>query len=954
MNSTSLVLAVCLSALTYISRAAAGPDLDTLETQFRTVPMDARRLTGPLFWMHGDETPAQLTNELARVVEGGNGIFTAEPRPHKDWLGEGWYRDLGICLDFARSNNLHTIIYDDWWWPSQMMGGRVPPEYGSKRLEAEAVPVEGPRAFSAPGYASNLVAVVAGRVVGGDAIDPASLVDLTSSVRDGVLTWSAPAGPWRVMKFTWRFNGTRGGQQKYISVDGADEACTDWFIRTVYQPHYDRFKADFGKTIVGYFYDEPETQGDWGAAMRKVAAERKQDLAPLLVGYKFKLAGDAQTAAYYGYLDLFADTWGRTMYGGMSRWCRERGVYSMGHFMEHNNDLYNRNMSGGNMMQLQRYSDMGGIDLVCDQLYPGQRMPGLYQMPKIASSISHTCGKADDIAFCEIYGGYGQKVTYPQMKWLADWHHVRGVNFLIPHSFNPRAPFDRDYPPYFYNGGFEPRWPLYRVWADYTSRLATVLTGGRHVAPVAFLQIGQSLHAGKAVRPEALTTSLQDALFDCDWLLYDVWEKDARIAGREIQLQKESYRVLVLPCAEVIPYATLVKAKQFFEAGGVVVAYGMLPSKSGTLGRGSQDIADLCGAIWGQAAPGLGCCKTNAAGGRSYFLPEAPTSDEVRRVLADDAGVHPTLEVAKGDTGNWLHVLHRQKSGRDVFLVCNQHHEGAARAFTFRIRAKGEPECRDAMRGGVEAVPHRRVDADVVEVDLTLEPSESVLLVFNEEKRPLPMRIDAHTKPAHEAIEVRPTRPPVEKAKRERLVVVSASYGVPGDAARTRDVRGKLQKIIDGGAQRLAVADLAKDDDPAYGVVKTLVAECTAGDRRVTLQGQDPQTLSLGESSPARMELERLAAGRRYTSSPVEADPFEGVVELPATVDPASSRVCLELDGIAPEEAARVTINGKDAGGMIGRPLRLDVTALLQPGANAVKIEPFAPASVRLAVYGRE
>ena len=33
----------------------------------------------------------------------------------------------------------------------------------------------------------------------------------------------------------------------------------DWFIQTVYQPHYDRFKADFGKTILGFFYDEPET-----------------------------------------------------------------------------------------------------------------------------------------------------------------------------------------------------------------------------------------------------------------------------------------------------------------------------------------------------------------------------------------------------------------------------------------------------------------------------------------------------------------------------------------------------------------------------------------------------------------------------------------------------------------------------------------------------------------------
>ncbi len=916
--------------------------------------MEARRLTGPLYWMHGDETPEQLTGVLAKVVEGGNGIFTAESRPHKDWLGEGWYRDLGICLDFARSNNLQMVIFDDWWWPSQMMGGRVPPEYGSKRLEAEATAFEGPGAYRAPGYASNLVAVIAGRVVAGDAIDPASLVDLTASVRDGGLAWSVPAGSWRIMKFTWRFNGTRGGQQKYISVDGADEACTDWFLRTVYQPHYDRFKADFGRTIVGFFYDEPETQGDWGSAMRKVATERNLDLAPLLVGYKFKLAGDAQTAAFYGYLDLFADAWGRTMYGGMSRWCREHGVYSMGHFMEHNNCLYDRGMSGGNMMQLQRHSDMGGIDLVCDQLYPGQRKDGLYQMPKIASSISHTCGKADDIAFCEIYGGYGQKVTYPQMKWLADWHHVRGVNYLIPHSFNPRAPFDRDYPPYFYNGGFEPRWPLYRIWADYTSRLATMLTGGRHMAPVAFLQVGQSLHVGKAVRPEALTTALQDALFDCDWLLYDVWENDARISGREILLQKEAYRVLVLPCAEVIPYPTLHKARQFFDAGGVVVAYGMLPSKSATLGHGAKDITDLCGAIWGAAAPGPGLCKTSAAGGRSYFLPELPAADEVRRVLADDAGVHPTLEVVNGDTGNWLHVLHRQKSGRDVFLVCNQHHEGAARAFTFRIRAKGVPESWDPMRGEVAALPFRRVDAQTVEVDLPLEPSESVLLVFNGEKRPLPARIDAKTKPARPPIEVRATRPAVAKAKPERLVVVSATYGVPGDANRTRDVRARLQKIIDGGAYHFTVSELARGDDPAYGVVKTLVAECTAGGRRITLKGQDTQTLSIAEPSAMRKELERLAAGRPFAVSPVEADPFEGVVALPADVNLAASRVCLELDGLAPEEAARVTINGRDAGGFIGRPMRLDVTALLKPGENTVRIEPFAPTSARLAVYGRD
>jgi len=955
MKSQLLVMASSMVVAVSLQAAGGEPSLQELERQFRDVPMEARRFTGPLYWLHGDESQAQLEGELARVLEGHNGNFTAEARPHKDWLGEGWYRDLGICLDFARKNDLKMIIFDDWWWPSQMMGGRVPPEYGSKRLEAEAVAVDGPQDFKGSGYEkSNLVAVIAGRVADGDTIDGGSLVDLTASVKDGALSWSAPAGKWKVMKFTWRFNGTKGGQQKYISVDGADEACTDWFIKTVYQPHYDRFKADYGKTIVGYFYDEPETQGDWGSVMRTVIAERKFDLKRLLVGYKFKLAGDEQTAAFYSYLDCFAEAWGRTMYGGMSKWCRERGVYSMGHFMEHNNDIYSRGMSGGNMMQLQKYSDMGGIDLVCRQLYPGQRNEGLYQMPKIASSISHTCGKADDIAFCEIYGAYGQDITYPQMKWLADWHQVRGVNFLIPHSFNPRAPFDTDCPPYFFNGGFEPRWPLYRVWADYNNRLATMLVGGRHIAPVAFLQLGQSIHVGKNQRPENLTSAMQDALFDCDWLLYDTWENDAKLAGKEIKLQKESYRVLVMPSVEVIPYPTLLKAKQFFDAGGVVVAYGMLPTKSATLGHDSKDVAALCESIWGAPAPGLTSCKTSPAGGRSYFLPAQPTPEEIQKVLAGDAGIHPTLEVVSGDTAHWLHVLHRQKSGRDVFLVCNQDHKGSARAFTLKVTADGEPECWDAMRNEITSVPYRRIDAHTVEVDVTLEPSDSVMLVFNPQKRSLPPRLSDRVKPSADPIIVRNTRPPTEKPAAEKIVVVKATYGVPGDTNRTRDVRERLQKIIDAGETRLLVARMAEGDDPAYGTVKTLDAECTVGDKKVKLKGKDTQTIALGgRTSVLSQELDRIAAGRRYTASPVDADPFDGTCEIPAGVKLASSRVYLEMDDVAPEAAARVTINGQDAGGCIGAPMRVEVTAHLKPGANTIRIEPFPPKAARLVVYDR-
>ena len=852
----SVGLGACLAA------GGAEPAFRDVERQFRELPLPARRLTGPLFWLHGDETKAQLEGELQQVLASGNGIFTTESRPHKDWLGEGWYRDLDICLSFARTNNLQMIIFDDWWWPSQMMGGRVPAQYGSKRLEASAVNVAGPKAWQEAGYGdTNLIAVVAGRLAEGEAVDGGSLTNLTSAVKDGALAGNAPDGNWKIMKFTRRFNGTQGGQQRYISVDGASPDCVAWFIKTVYQPHYDRFKKDFGRTIVGYFYDEPETQGDWGSAVPQLIAERKLDLAKLLVGYKFKLAGEEQIAAQYQYLDAFAEAWGRTLYGGLSQWCREHHVYSMGHFMEHENELFSRQLCAGNMMQLQKYSDMGGIDLVCQQFYPGQKRFGLWQMAKLGSSVAHVYNKTDDLAMCEMFGAYGQDITYPQMKWLTDSMQVRGINFMIPHSFNPRAPYDTDCPPFFYNGGFEPRYPLYRVYADYTSRLSLLLSGGRHVCPVAFLFPGQSMHAGRAIRPDDLTTTLQDAQYDCDWLTYDAWEHDARLSGKEIKLHQESYQVLIVPPVEVIPYAVLEKAKQFLERGGVVVGYGFLPSKSATLGKTSADLAALCAAIWGdKPAAGNAACRQNGNGGRAYFLPEKPSVDDMAKCLARDAGIPPVVEVLEGDTGNWLYVLHRVKAGADVFLICNLNHEGAARKFTFRVRAAGVPECWDAMRNEITAVPFER-GRDGVKFDLTLEPSESVLLVFRDKSRPWPARRTAAAAPP------------------ALVVPVTADPALPAPA------------------------------DPEIPV------------------------------KPGPL-----------TRSPVKSNIFNGRGILPADVNLARVRVYLELDELAPEAAASITVNGQYAGGFIGKPFRLEVTRRLKPGANAIRIAPFAPAAARLVV----
>ena len=1027
LAAAAAVVVACLPTLSIAQDRAAD-----IETQFRTLPNRARRLTGPLFWLHGTESRQRLEEYVGKVAEGGNGCFTAESRPHNDWLGPNWYRDLAICLEAARKHDLKMWIFDERWWPSQMIGGKVPPRYATKMLVAKGVDVEGPKAFEAGGYGGpRHVAALAGKLAADGAVDGESLVDLAAHVRDGKLAWQVPAGTWKIMNFSHK-QGPGLGQGRALSVDGASKDCVDWFLATVYQPHHDRFGADFGKTIPGFFYDEPETRGDWGTELNAVLGEWKVDWKKAYVAYKFRLAGDDDFAGRFQYMDAFAETWGRTMYGGMSRWCRKHGVKSMGHFMEHGYLYVNPMFCAGDMMRLQKYSDMGGIDLVCRQMYPGRRPRDIYQTPKLGSSITHVFGKDDDVTMCEMFGAYGQDITYPQMKWLTDHMQVRGVNFMIPHSFNPKSPRDRDCPPYFWNSGFEPRWPLYRVYADWTSRLSLLLSGGRHVCPVALLFNGNLRRVGKAVLPEDMTSTLQDALFDCDWLPMEVFQSaDCSLDGREIKLHRERYRILIVPPTEAIPYGTLAKAKAFFEAGGVVVGYGFLPTRSATIGKTAADIAACRTAIWGKASPGPAACKTSPAGGKSYLLPEKPTPRQLQQALTADAGIHPTLEVVRGETDHWLHVLHRVKDGRDVFFICNQQHEGKTKDFRFRITAEGTPECWDAMRNEITAVPHKRT-GPTVEVDLTLAPLESVLLVFQRKPRVLPARNAG--KPAGEPIAItrlpaprqaapspgeKPagagalngcawiwypegnpaaSAPPGTRCFRRafslpaKAKVARATFFLTADNDFVLYVNGKKAGSSNGGEDNWRIVkkfNVAKHLRPGGNVLAVQAVNTTGqpspagliGNLAVELDGgsavrvRTDKAWKAARASPAGWETPalddsawasarevarfgqrpwgQLGGGGRVTLSPVKGDPFLGRCQLPADLDTSRVRLFVETGAIGPEEAARVTVNGAYAGGFIGKPLRLDITRHVRPGANEIRIEPFAPKSARVTIYAR-
>jgi hypothetical protein len=1023
-----IVAVVCGSLCTFGCAPSNEAAFGTMETQFRQLPMEARRITGPLFWLHGDESKERLEQYVGIVAEGGNGTFTAESRPHQDWMGEGWWRDLAICLEAAKKNDLQMWIFDEKWWPSGEVGGKVPQEFSSKTMVATEQETAGPGKYEADGLGGwYFIALIAGKVTDAG-IDADSLVDLGGQSKEGKVVWDVPEGKWKVMRFEWKYSRILGKGANLL-VDGADQAATDWYIKTVYQPHYDRFKADFGKTIPGFFYDEPETQGDWGSAVIPMLKERGIDWKKALVAWKFKLAGEQQAAAKYQYQDAFAEAWGKTLFGGITEWCHKHKVQSIGHFLEHSWEYLNPNLCAGNMFQLLKYSDMGAIDAVFAQFVEGKRDPGLWQTPKHASSISHVYGKKDDIAMVEIFGARGQDLTYPEMKWWTDHMFVSGVNFMIPHSFNPKSPFDLDCPPYFYNGGYEPRWPLYRVYADYASRLSVMLSGGRHVCPVALLYLGNSRHVGKTVTPEQLSTALQDSLFDFDWLPYDAWETDTRIDGGSLRLQKEEYRVLVVPPVEVIPYATLEKAKAFFDAGGVVIGYGFLPTLSATLGKDSKDITAIRQAVWGAPKPGMAVCKTNAKGGRSYLLPQEPTVAQIQAAMKD-AGVTATMEVLEGVTDNWLHVVHRQKAGRDIFFVCNQNITPGARTYRLRFHAAGVPEMWDPMRNEIHSIAYNRT-GDAADVSITLAPYESMVFVFNPDERKLVARFDPKQTQGLKEVAVTadalPESPlaippqaaeggdPLEGLKwvwmpggnpaatakvgtcffRKRMElpagtkVKSAKFIGTADNAMLLWVNGKrvdstgqgfdnwkeisnteLTGLFLNGTNMLAISVVNGSDQPnPAGLIGKFVVELDNGSKvtaaidaswKVSEQAaagwqasdfDDKGWAAAGEFAAYGEGPWKTISGRSLTLSPIQrATPYAGHFVLDSSFKAGTERLMLAVEGVGPETAARVTVNGKYAGGFIERPETVDLTEYVKPGRNDIRIEPFMPKSVKVFV----
>lgn len=165
------------------------------------------------------------------------------------------------------------------------------------------------------------------------------------------LRWHKPDGDWTV----WVVGLSRncGPHREYINMLDPDSCRL--LIDAVYEPHWRHYREDFGKTIAGFFSDEPElgnghifcndnllgTDQDlpFAAALPALLRESLgEDWAARLYLLWDNTAGPAETARVrYAYMDAVTRLVRDSFSYQLGDWCHAHGVEYIGHVIEDNN-----------------------------------------------------------------------------------------------------------------------------------------------------------------------------------------------------------------------------------------------------------------------------------------------------------------------------------------------------------------------------------------------------------------------------------------------------------------------------------------------------------------------------------------------------------------------------------------------------------------------------------------
>lgn len=535
------------------------------------------------------------------------------------YLSPDYFSAFRFAVKEARRLDMKLWVYDEYCWPSGLAGGQLNeryPDYLMTALRVYRLPVD-------KGTTRDVVRTLPdGRLLRAEAVrrSDGKRLDITDAARGGTLRWRAPGGAWDVRLFViFRVDrrldtvtGARwtGEQPGYL--DAMNPEAVAAYIELVYEGHYQAVPGEFGRTVPGFFTDEPsiayDTKISGGRSAldfghkrdNRVAAEalRHPD-EPNLFGFVTSLPwtknflhtfrerhgydlwprlgeladgprGDRRVM--YDYFKLISDLFAEAYCEQIGRWCSEHKVSFTGH--------YGEGTSQGDHYRQTAPQQVPGMDLLGDM----HRTRDTVILPKRIAAVARAHGR--DRVLSETFAGLG-------------WHHVlaeriRYTDYLALAGINLFSPIDYAYsfrsfrkhtanPPGFLQAPF---WPYQKHFSDRIARLSSITSAGKAAVEAAILypsvQVMSDALADAqrtAAAEERVTKALRDAMrlqVETD-VLYETALPEARVNRGRLVYPGTRYRMVILPAISRLAADTVDILARFVKQGGTAVFLDTVP-----------------------------------------------------------------------------------------------------------------------------------------------------------------------------------------------------------------------------------------------------------------------------------------------------------------------------------------------------------------------------------------
>ncbi|HOO98881.1 MAG TPA: glycosyl hydrolase [Bacteroidales bacterium] len=562
--------------------------------------------------------------------------------------------------------------------------------------------------------------VASNTVNGTSAIDPSSIINLTSLVQpDGTLKWDVPAGDWTIMKFGYSLTGSKNRPPVPTGlgyeVDKLSKEYSLDYIRDYTDPLRKAMGTLYGKSFQYILLDSWEAgMQNWTDNMTEEFQRRRgYDPSPYLPCLTGRVVANSEISDRFlwDFRRTLADMFAENHYGVITDYLNNQGIKTYAEASGVSLEILE------DALLCKKY-----VDIPMGEFWRGIMHPDLmyYQDVRGAASAAHIYGKK--IVGAEAFTGGGFDSPYT-LKKVGDYWFTQGINRFIFHT-SAHQPLDTK------PGNTMVGTHINRniTWAeqaapfmDYLARNSYMLQQGLFVADLVYL-LNEGAPSTMPIWGSGLLPSPPEG-FDYDYINADalITRMSVDSDGKLLLPDGMSYEVLILPDIREMTLPVLRKLHELVSAGASIAGPKPLRTPGLTdFPACNIEFSELTSDIWGDL-DGVSRTKRSFGKGKIYWnVPPA--------LILQEEGIEKDLDTGISNS-NILSWIHRRSSDTDFWFIVNRTDSVMDLNMKFRISGR-EAELWDPVTGNTEVATYRFSKGNTV-VPLKLGQYQSVYVVFN-------------------------------------------------------------------------------------------------------------------------------------------------------------------------------------------------------------------------------